>query len=113
MTNEEIKAATGVSQILESSWMEGKGAVLVNLADYQLGANKGGQITNFDDFDIDFNLYKYLAETRLSGSLTKPASAVHFVQSDDAPTRQTRAQAQMSYGDRQEDKEVEYPLGDD
>jgi hypothetical protein len=51
-------------------------AIMVNLADYSIGANKGGELTNFEDFDIDFNQYKYLQETRLSGALTKPFSAV-------------------------------------
>ena len=44
--------------------------------DYQIGATKGGQITSFDDFDIDFNQYKYLMETRLSGGLIKPFAAI-------------------------------------
>lgn len=50
--------------------------LFVNLADYQFGCAKGGEITKFDDFDIDFNKYKYLMETRLSGSLTKLWSAI-------------------------------------
>ena len=50
--------------------------LFVNLADYQFGCAKGGEITRFDDFDIDFNKYKYLMETRVSGSLTKVASAI-------------------------------------
>lgn len=50
--------------------------LFVNLDDYQVGSTKGGQITNFDDFDIDFNQYKYLMETRLSGALTRVFSAI-------------------------------------
>ncbi len=50
--------------------------LLVNLADYQFGSVKGGEITKFTDFDIDFNKYKYLMETRLSGALTEPYSAI-------------------------------------
>lgn len=50
--------------------------IFVNMADYQIGATKGGQITNFEDFDIDFNQYKYLMETRVSGALTKIQSAI-------------------------------------
>ena len=50
--------------------------IFVNLADYQLGSTKGGEITKFDDFDIDFNQYKYLMETRLSGALTRVYSAI-------------------------------------
>ncbi len=50
--------------------------IFVNLADYTFGATKGGEVTKFDDFDIDFNRYKYLLETRISGALTKPYSAI-------------------------------------
>lgn len=50
--------------------------LFVNLADYQFGATKGGEITRFDNFDMDFNKYKYMLETRLSGSLTKLFSAI-------------------------------------
>jgi len=51
-------------------------AILVNLQDYSIGTNKGGELTSFEDFDIDFNQHKYLMETRLSGALTKPFSAI-------------------------------------
>jgi hypothetical protein len=50
--------------------------IIVNLADYTVGADKGGSISMFDDFDIDYNQYKYLLETRLSGALTKVKSAI-------------------------------------
>lgn len=50
--------------------------IVVNLKDYTIGADKGGQIAMFDDFDIDYNQYKYLIETRISGALTKPKSAL-------------------------------------
>lgn len=50
--------------------------LFVNLGDYQFGAAKGGEVAKFDNFDIDFNQYKYLLETRLSGSLTKVYSAI-------------------------------------
>lgn len=50
--------------------------LFVNLADYQFGSTKGGEITKFDDFDMDFNRYKYMLETRLSGSLTRVYSAI-------------------------------------
>ena len=50
--------------------------LFVNLADYQFGCTKGGEITRFSDFDLDFNRYKYLMETRLSGALTKLWSAI-------------------------------------
>lgn len=50
--------------------------IVVNLTDYTVGSNKGGEISFFDDFDIDFNQEKYLMETRVSGALTKPKSAL-------------------------------------
>ena len=50
--------------------------IFVNMANYQFGCTKGGEITSFDDFDIDFNQYKYLMETRLSGALTDVYSAI-------------------------------------
>lgn len=51
-------------------------AIMVNLQDYSVGTNKGGELTSFEDFDIDFNQHKYLLETRLSGGLNKPLSAI-------------------------------------
>lgn len=50
--------------------------IYVNLTDYNIGADKGGAVNMFDDFDIDYNQMKYLIETRCSGALTKPFSAV-------------------------------------
>lgn len=50
--------------------------IFVNMADYQVGADKGGQVTTFEDFDIDFNKEKILMETRCSGALVKPKSAI-------------------------------------
>ena len=50
--------------------------LFVNMANYQFGCTKGGEITSFEDFDIDFNSYKYLMETRLSGALVEPYSAI-------------------------------------
>lgn len=52
--------------------------ISVNMSDYSLGADKGGDIAMFDDFDIDFNQYKYLIETRCSGALTMPHSAIAY-----------------------------------
>lgn len=51
-------------------------AIIVNLNDYNVGADKGGAINMFDDFDIDYNQQKYLIETRCSGALIKPFSAI-------------------------------------
>lgn len=50
--------------------------IVVNLSDYNIGADKGGAVNMFDDFDIDYNQQKYLIETRCSGALTKPYSAI-------------------------------------
>lgn len=77
-TNMELAAQFGLSSIKETTFMKGKGALVVNLKDYTFGSTKGGQLTTFDDFDIDFNQYKYLIETRLSGALTLPHAAIHF-----------------------------------
>lgn len=51
-------------------------AIILNLSDYTVGANKGGEVSMFDDFDIDFNKMAYLIETRVSGALTMPKSAI-------------------------------------
>lgn len=80
----EVAAAMRVSRIVTVPVMEGaKGpngkdliGVIVNLADYNIGADKGGAVNMFDDFDIDYNQMKYLIETRCSGALTKPYSAI-------------------------------------
>lgn len=50
--------------------------IIVDLSDYNVGADKGGAVNMFDDFDIDYNAQKYLIETRCSGALTKPKSAI-------------------------------------
>lgn len=50
--------------------------IIVNMPDYTFGTDRGGQISNFNDFDIDYNQYKYLMETRMSGCLTKPKTAL-------------------------------------
>jgi len=55
-------------------------AILVNPSDYVYGADKGGNVSMFDDFDIDYNQYKYLIETRVSGALVNPATALIFEQ---------------------------------
>lgn len=51
-------------------------AIIVNLADYTVGADKGGEVSMFDDFDLDYNKLEYLIETRISGALTQPKSAI-------------------------------------
>ena len=59
--------------------------VIVNMADYTMGADKGGSINMFDDFDIDYNQMKYLMETRCSGALTVPYSAIVLKKASNAP----------------------------
>lgn len=63
-------------EVMESEAYEGVIGIVVNLVDYVIGTNKGGELTNFDDFDIDYNKLKYLIETRLSGALVKLKSAL-------------------------------------
>lgn len=83
----EIATAMRVSRIITVPVMEGLTrtsgsdtltlkAIVVNLNDYNVGADKGGSVNMFDDFDIDYNQQKYLIETRCSGALTKPHSAI-------------------------------------
>ena len=56
--------------------------IIVNMNDYNIGADKGGEINMFDDFDIDYNQMKYLIETRISGALVKPYSAIILFEGD-------------------------------
>lgn len=95
-TIENLKAALRVSEIIPVPVMEGLtrtdddgktfelAAIYVNLKDYNVGTDKGGEIGFFEDFDIDYNQHKYLMETRCSGTLVKPYSAValEFVQAE-------------------------------
>lgn len=90
-TADKLKTALRVADIvtvpvMEGITREGSGTlanknlnllgIIVNMADYSFGADKGGAVSLFDDFDIDFNQQKYLIETRCSGALTKPYSAI-------------------------------------
>ena len=87
-TEEKLRTALRVSSIVTVPVMEGLSrkdgenndlklmGIIVNLADYNIGADKGGAINMFDDFDIDYNQQKYLIETRCSGALIKPFSAI-------------------------------------
>ncbi len=75
----ELAAALGVKEVVEVEVMEDEPdviGIIVNLKDYAIGADRGGDISMFDDFDIDYNQYKYLIETRVSGALTKIKSAL-------------------------------------
>lgn len=83
-TETELASAIRARNIVTVPVMEGfKDAdgreligIFVNLSDYTVGTDKGGEINMFDDFDIDFNQFKYLIETRCSGTLVKPYSAI-------------------------------------
>jgi hypothetical protein len=84
----KLKTALRVSDIVEVEVMEGQTrtdennvtrpliGIITNLTDYNVGADKGGAVATFEDFDIDYNQNKYLIETRLSGALIKPHSAM-------------------------------------
>ena len=86
-TVEELTTALRVTRIVTVEPMTGHQitvseeakdllAIIVNLNDYNVGADRGGAVSLFDDFDIDYNKYTYLIETRLSGALIKPFSAI-------------------------------------
>lgn len=84
-TDASLAAAMGVSAIVEVPVLESfvmteenkvVDGVMVNLRDYTIGTDRGGELTQFSDFDIDYNQHKYLIEARLSGALTTPKSAV-------------------------------------
>lgn len=104
-TKAELCAALGVADIVPVQFMKGLkrtpgtkettltgktmivDAVIVNPSDYNVGTDKGGQIAMFDDFDIDYNQEKYLIETRMSGALTVPYSAMvveHYIEAGKA-----------------------------
>lgn len=76
----ELADAMGVAGIVPVDVMETMAGsvvgIIVNLADYTIGADRGGEVNFFDDFDIDYNRYTYLYETRLSGALTRFKSAI-------------------------------------
>lgn len=85
----ELATALRVKDIVTVEVMEGQtrtvdsathtlAGIMVNPVDYQLGTTRGGEITTFDDFDIDYNQYKYLMEARCSGAMIRPKAAVAF-----------------------------------
>ena len=76
---DEVAADLRVAEIVPVEVMDDEAdllGIIVNLQDYVIGADKGGELNMFDDFDIDYNQHKYLIETRLSGALTKIKSAL-------------------------------------
>lgn len=104
-TESELATKLRVSELITVEPMEGKTisliegegtskttkeypliGVIVNMSDYNVGADKGGEVNLFDDFDIDYNQMKYLIETRISGALVKPFSALTIVLDKTAKT---------------------------
>ena len=77
-TKEYLASLFGVAEIVETNFLKPEEMIMVNLADYQIGTNRGGEVNTFEHFDIDFNKQKYLIEIRLSGALTRAKSAVYF-----------------------------------
>ena len=94
-TDSELATKCRVSKIVEVPVMEGLtetvsttvegvtttktyqvAAIIVNPVDYNIGTDRGGEVNTFDAFDIDFNQYKYLIETRISGGMVRPKSAI-------------------------------------
>lgn len=82
---QELAQALRVAEIVSVEVMENYNVdrmyllgIMVNMRDYTFGADKGGQVSMFDDFDIDYNQFKYLIEGRCCGCLTKPKSALVF-----------------------------------
>lgn len=99
-SDSEINSALGVRDILfvpqmgdaSTVWHDTKAnkyykplVIILDLDDYNVGADQGGSVNMFEDFDIDYNQMKYLIETRCSGGLTKPYSAVIVIDETDAP----------------------------
>ena len=85
--DQELADELRVSKIVEVELLDGLtrevngatltfGGIIVNLKDYNVGATKGGEVNLFDDFDLDYNKYEYLIETRMSGALIQPKSAL-------------------------------------
>ena len=94
-TDNELATKCRVSKIVECPFIEGLSetvtetvegvqvskdygvaAIIVNPADYNIGTDRGGEVNTFEDFDIDYNQHKYLIETRISGGLVRPKSAI-------------------------------------
>lgn len=79
-TVNDLAAALRVTKIVAVEIMDEPSVdivgIIVNLSDYTVGADKGGDVSLFDDFDIDYNQYKYLIETRVSGALVRPKAAL-------------------------------------
>ena len=89
-TSTDLAAELGVAKVVTVEVMEDEPdliGIIVNLQDYTMGADRGGEISFFDDFDIDYNQYKYLIETRASGALVKIRSALVIKQAAAGATK--------------------------
>jgi hypothetical protein len=94
-TASELASELGVAAVVPVEAMEeiqDLVGIVVNLVDYTLGADRGGELSMFDNFDIDYNQYKYLIETRASGALTKIRSAIVVRQAAQGATLVTPAE---------------------
>jgi hypothetical protein len=94
-TASELASELGVAAVVPVEAMEEVTdlvGIVVNLVDYTIGADRGGEISMFDNFDIDYNQYKYLLETRASGALTKIRSAIIIRQAAQGSTLVTPAE---------------------
>ena len=97
ITEAEVASAIRARKIVTSPILEGYTdgsgreliGIFVNLNDYNVGTDKGGEVNLFDDFDIDFNQFKYLIETRCSGALIKPYAAIALFKSASGATTTT------------------------
>lgn len=109
-TEEKLRTALRVNSIITVEVMEnisrtvgtatrGLMGIIVNMADYNIGADKGGAVSLFDDFDIDYNQYKYLIETRISGALIKPFSAIVLEEVSSTPATVNYTKVTPSDGD--------------
>ena len=85
-TKEYLASLFGVKEIVETNFLADGEMIMVNLSDYQVGTNKGGEVNTFEKFDIDYNKQKYLIETRLSGALVKAKAAVYFSAKEVTPS---------------------------
>lgn len=90
-TKEYLASLFGVAEIIETNFLPADEMIMVNLADYQIGTNKGGEVNTFEHFDIDYNKQKYLIEARLSGALTRAKSAVYFKPAAGTPASSPQA----------------------
>lgn len=97
-TKEYLASLFGVKEIVETNFLKDGEMIMVNLADYQVGTNKGGEVNTFEKFDIDYNKQKYLIETRLSGALVKAKAAVYFSAKGTSTTANTSPEPSATAG---------------